>query len=587
MRTLPRKAADCSEQKCRQMKKTGILFSLLLLALSTLFGAEAQTPPAVPTDSLKLEFGFENVPDEKHFIAEIVRDRIAARSPSGSHRIDYKIDSRLEKEEFTIESRNAKTTITAGSFPGILFGSGNFLRSIEYRADGFIVPERSLRDKPDSPFREVYFARHFHNWYHLAEEQEMSRYIEDLALQGFNAFCTLDLPVINLTNNPESGDWKELEKGFRVFCRCVNRLGLQIDSLGVTNQGWRDTPHGLYAVPNVDPRQGNNGVNVCPARPEGEKYLEDILRTVNKTFADCNIGVTCFWPYDEGGCSCEKCRPWGGNGFLKLADSFSKIIRTEFDPDRAFIISTWCFSDNEFEMLWKWLEDHPEFEYVLADSHNDFPRYPLEHPLPEGHKLITFPEISMWNRFPWGGYGATPLPQHFTALWRQVKGHVYGCKLYSEGLFEDINKIIVERFYWDNDAKAEETMREYARYELCGANPDDFTALCHLLEALHIMKWPVPSDYRHASMRVMELAQKIDSDLLPSVKNSFRWRLFYCRAVLEYERNVNNSQSSETCVAAIKELQKMYHCDRVPENINDPMHQCVRPVVKELPPVEK
>lgn len=568
------------------MKITGIFFPLLLFAFSLPLGGEALLRAAAPADSLKLEFGFENVPAEKHFIAEMVRVRIADRSPAGSRRIEFKIDPRLEKEEFIVESRDARTKITAGSFPGLLFGSGKFLRSIEYRAEEFIVPEQSLRDKPDCAFREVYFARHFHNWYHMAEEREMSRYIEDLALQGFNTFCSLDLPVINLTNNPESDDWKELEKGFRAFCRCVNRLDLQIDALGVTNQGWRDTPHELYAVPNVESYKGNNGINVCPARPEGEKYIENILRTVNQTFADCNVGVSCFWPYDEGGCNCEKCRPWGGNGYLKLVDSFSKIIRAEFDPNRVFILSTWCFNDNEFEALWKWLENHPEIEYVLADSHNDFPRYPLEHPLPKGHKLITFPEISMWNRQPWGGYGATPLPRHFTDLWLQVKGHVYGCKLYSEGLFEDINKIIVERFYWDNDANADETLRDYARYELCGANPDDFAELCRLLESIHVMEWPIPPEYRRTAVRVMELARKIDSELLPSVKDSFRWRLFYCRAVLEYERNVNKSQSSEPCVAAIRELQKMYHCDLVPEDIDDPMHGCIRPVVKELPPDE-
>lgn len=50
-----------------------------------------------------------------------------------------------------------------------------------------------------------------------------------------------------------------------------------------------------------------------------------------------------------------------------------------------------------------------------------------------GLPLLNFPEISMWGRGPWGGWGANPLPSRFEGLWQQTKGFVLGGMPYSEG----------------------------------------------------------------------------------------------------------------------------------------------------------
>jgi len=47
----------------------------------------------------------------------------------------------------------------------------------------------------------------------------------------------------------------------------------------------------------------------------------------------------------------------------------------------------------------------------MVDDHDDFPRWPLDHGGGKvgGLPLLNFPEISMWGRSPWGGYGFNPL----------------------------------------------------------------------------------------------------------------------------------------------------------------------------------
>jgi hypothetical protein len=37
-------------------------------------------------------------------------------------------------------------------------------------------------------------------------------------------------------------------------------------------------------------------------------------------FADIAIDYLWIWPYDQGGCTCGQCKPWGVNGFLAMAE---------------------------------------------------------------------------------------------------------------------------------------------------------------------------------------------------------------------------------------------------------------------------
>jgi len=531
----------------------------------------------VAQDALNLNFRFENVPEDKQFVADIFKTRIAERSPSGELTTTFKIDDSFNAEEFALTSNGSEATISSGDVLGLIFGAGKLLRSIDYRADAFDVPTLSIREKPNAPFRCCYYARHFHNWYHMADSEEIRRYTEDLALWGFNTISTLPVPTVNIKLEPESEEWRSNVEDVKKIRDCVHRLGMKI-VLGVcTNQATVDMPKEIAATPNVDPKRGNNGQNACPSNPEGFKFLERLYRATYDSYADGQADYASFWPFDEGGCECEQCAPWAENGFLKYSGLFANQIKKEYAPDQVFILSTWTYHEDEFHAAWDWIKDHPEFEYVLADSHGDFPKYPLEHPLPEGHKLITFPEISMWNRFPWGGFGATPLPEHFTTLWNQVRGRAAGCMQYSEGPFEDINKIVVGRFYY-NDADADDTLREYARYELCGADPDDFVALCRAFERVHIIQEP-NDKYRETAIKAMKLAMKIDSEILPSLKRCLRWRQCYCRALTDYERYVRGTINTQTYADAIRELRILYHSDRFPEGCVDPMHFCTEPAL--------
>ena len=137
----------------------------------------------VAAEPLRLNFQFAGVSEDQGAIVEkIVKQRVSERVASGELNLSYAIDASFEPEEYSLETSGIDATLRAGSFPGLIFASGKLLRSLEYRADSLAVPELTIREKPDASFRCCYFARHFHNWYHMASNEELERYVEDLAL---------------------------------------------------------------------------------------------------------------------------------------------------------------------------------------------------------------------------------------------------------------------------------------------------------------------------------------------------------------------------------------------------------------------
>jgi len=288
----------------------------------------------------------------------------------------------------------------------------------------------------------------------------------------------------------------------------------------------------------------------------------------------------CFWPYDEGGCACAKCAPWGCNGYLRLSRDLTRLGR-EYFPKLKTVLSTWMF-DTPPEGEWQGLADalakDPGWvDYILADSHEDFPRYPLDHGVPGGLPLLNFPEISMWGNSPWGGFGANPLPARFQRLWDQVKGTVTGGFPYSEGIYEDMNKAVVAQCYWDRDRAAADTLREYMAYEFGPGVEEQVLEIIGLLEsaaATSYRKEPVDPE---AARRACAAAEAVEARLPDWGKKSWRWELLRLRTVLDRERFGGDGLESPAAEAALLRLMELYHCQL---ETDDPYHHRVRPPLK-------
>ena len=519
------------------------------------------------------------LPKAQRLIAEFVEDRVGRRTPSSDKAatltVKFAIDHAMQGDDAVISVKAGAATIIAGRLRGLVQGAGVLLRRISYGHETFGLDDGAYAFAPKKGLRMAYFARHFHNWYHYATAEELMTYIDDLALSGYNAFkfqCAY--PTADRASDTDA------EK--RVFAEVSAAARARIQTLdcgfcvtGGSNQAPLDSPEELRGVPNSDRKRGNLGFNVCPSKPGGTEYLCAYRKRQLAELVGDRIDYFVYWPFDEGGCECDKCKPWGGNGFLRLIEHYETLNKAAY-PGAKAIISTWVFHDDDWEGLYRWLENHRDIRYILADSHGDFPKYPLEHPVPNGVKVITFPEISMWGRAPWGAYGAIAMPRRFERLFRQAERISGGFMCYSEGLYEDINKEVVNGLYVNPSAKVDDLLRAYASFYLPGTDPEDFVRLCDIFEKGH--KFPgnhssprfgdILEDnaelaaYRCRAADACRIADRMDSMLFASFRTSWRWRLVYLRTLIDREILLARNPAPESARPYFDELVKIYHAER-------------------------
>ena len=255
----------------------------------------------------------------------------------------------------------------------------------------------------------------------------------------------------------------------------------------------------------------------------------------------------------------------------------ARLGREHF-PHLKTILSTWMF-DTPPEGEWQGLSDALNrdgdwLDYILADAHEDYPRYPLDTGVPGQRPLLNFPEISMWGNWPWGGYGANPLPGRFQRLWDQVKHLVTGGLPYSEGIYEDMNKAVVVQFYWDRDRAARATLEEYIAYEFGPGVTPEVLELVDLLEIAAGQSYQKQAVEPAGALRAWSLAEGVHARLPTWAQHNWRWEILYLRALIDRERFAGEGLETPEAQAAMLRLIEIYHAQL---ESNDPYHHRVRP----------
>lgn len=480
--------------------------------------------------------------------------------------------------------------ITGNDSRGLLYGIGKFLHSSTYTPGNFTPSAWRGVSVPHCAVRGMYFASHFFNFYHSAPVAEIERYVEALALWGCNTLSVwFDMHHYQGINDPAA---QAMISRLRTILQAGNRVGMKTSITAIANEGYADSPEELRA----EWVGGQNGYHtgpyghyhceVCPSKPGGMEYILRTRRELLAAFADLDIGYHWLWPYDQGACTCAKCAPWGAKGYLRTAEALAPLIK-EYAPDAEVVLSSWYFEkfiDGEWADFDRAVQaNRPSWlHYLIADSADDqFPPYILEHGVPGGAKLLNFPEISMTWMGPWGGYGASPLPMRLQKMWESVGDHLAGGFPYSEGIYEDINKVINLQHYWDG-RHAVETVREYVNYEFSSEAAEDITAVvlgieqCHnrdivlerdptLRETLYLDSDTAPAPYHvhelsGAAERFARL-QQVEAAMSSHARTAWRWRLLILRAAIDAEIQRTAGHCSAQLDEYFEELTRIYHAE--------------------------
>lgn len=507
-------------------------------------------------------------------IGRVIERQITSRCPARAvtkedeaFRIALSMRNDLAEETYRIESTaEREVRITGGSERGVLYGAGKFLRTSRYDLGGFSPGSWRGESAPACEFRGIYLATHFGNFYEAASRDEVRRYVQDLALWGYNRIL-IHYPTHQFTGlrDPSSLAWFARSKPILEEAKAC---GLKVGLVQASNQYFKLTPPELAFTKMSG--QSNYGEALCVSKPAGMALLLQFYEDLLDAFGDVGLDVVGSFPYDEGGCGCSGCWPWGSRGYVRLLRELAPRIRTRY-PQCKIAAGAWCFeSENDLRPLGEWEgfaasleQDRSWADYIMADGHDDyFPGYILEHGVPGSLPLLNFPEISMFGMCPWGGYGANPSPAHFQKLWNRIKHLATGGFPYSEGIYEDLNKALVAGFYWDKDRSAEETVREYAAFEFGPDVCERVLEMVRILEANHNRHL-----IKESARRAFTLAQEVEAVLTEPVRRSWRWRILYLRALIDQELHAHPDAMTDRLRDSFQELTAIYHAEHTDERI--------------------
>lgn len=435
----------------------------------------------------------------------------------------------------------------------------------------------------NSEFRASYFANHFYNYYHAAPVEEICEYIESLSLWGQTALCLwFDMHHFTSLTCREANEM--IEKMIKLFGK-ARSLGMKTVLMHLGNEYFSGAPEELLAQNSLESGKytsklcGYYYTELCPSIAEGEKLLLSSFDELLSRFDSVGIDHIMLWPYDQGGCTCDACFPWGGGGFYRVAKRKAEIAKQHF-PNINVIFSCWrfdTFTTGEWDAALSLIEkDGDWIDRLMVDIHAQLPET-----LPFiGKPIVSFPEISMYHATPWGGFGANPFPMALGAQFRNTKAFCHGGALYSEGIFEDINKAVSLELMRDPDTSPEQTVLEYCVYHFGAEYAKSITDLIMRSEqTLHrrtYLRSGERCDYPSGSPKGLHTYTIVDPapiealakdcqalhDTLPdSVKESWRYQIIYARLMGDLALHKNNGVPSEESDEILSKLIGIFHAE--------------------------
>ena len=538
-------------------------------------------------------------------------------SEGPGYTIRFLPDPQVPEDGYRIEAQPGGSDVLASTKLGWLSGAGRVMQEGRITEDGFEPGDFSGSFAPRCELCGAYFATHFGNWYMKAPFDELREYIEELALFGGQRLIRMWFDYHHYTGIDDPAAQEVIER-LHFILQTGKELGMKVGLGGPANEGYSTTPDELKAEWKVQGKYhrepgSHYHVEVCPSRPGGMELILKNRREMLECFSDIGLDLFGFGVYDQGGCTCPLCEPYGGKAYLNIVRRVTPVVRELF-PDCQINIGGW-YLDRFVDGEWKMVYDRLEKEQDLADSiryiagvnsislpadtpENADCRGKLLSGIGPGRtKLVGFPEISMQGCYPWGGFGANPYPERIQKDW-DITGHTQtgGMWSYSEGFFEDINKYIVSGLYSGRFETAQDAMRAYVKTEFSPIYTDEIMEILNMMEET-LQRTRCNPDGTHDWRRrgepdpiyglrfnydrpdfsvndvrfviahpekveeVMQRTLAVHEKLPERVRSGWRWQLVYIRAMADYELKKADYYIREPLEKYLDILNGMYYVD--------------------------
>ena len=196
---------------------------------------------------------------------------------------------------------------------------------------------------------------------------------------------------------------------------------------------------------------------------------------------------------------------------------------------------------------------------------------------------------------PWGGFGAAPCTAYLEGVFDKTEAMHDGGFCYSEGIFEDLNKILILSLYVGT-GKKEQAIEDYFRFYFSEASVPFAQELIQYLEISlsrrrlqadgtvnNYPSEPVTGELPRFIIKNPEnvekayaLAEKLASILPDSIKETDRFKMLYLRTVIDAALTQNEGKLSQKTETASKILEAIYHAKTADYVVSPITEQAIR-----------
>jgi hypothetical protein len=479
------------------------------------------------------------------------------------------------------------TIIIAGDGRGCLYGVGAFLRAVNLDRPGHVgIPHLQLSSAPAFPIRgsDLKFWQE-QRGSDLAMQQwsleQWEEQIADLALWGVNlirrrllhtAFdAWLDEHELMIEDGPGKSGW-EMEKQIN---QIIHDYGLEVGisyppntvASAAARPQWRPTP----SWPRL----------ACPSQPLArDRILYERLQIFKEM---AHIDHLYIPPLDVGGCDCENCQPWAKT-YLALVRDIAMYLH-RFHPEAQVWISNQGLSRQESEWLWESLaQECPDWlqvmeygpstaglldgsEQTIWEGRSIQSRYPTMGTLtrtaqetarrvPVDYTLVLGPDVTHTFQPQYGLERLDPVllrlhthespfarPLGYHQVFRATAGASSGANLYSEGVYDDLNKALWAGWTWSPDLSPWDATLAYTRWWFGESAAQLITEAILLSEANWENPLPGNSQVEQVVLQLDMAEMRIPAHLQ---NDNWRWTMWRLRGLLDLLAQYKLDAAEET-----------------------------------------
>lgn len=410
------------------------------------------------------------------------------------------LDSGLPAEGYSLSTEGGRVTLSGADGRGLLYAVGHFLRTMEWGPGAVHFPEMSTGVlSPAYPMRGHQLGyRYQANSYDTWDDAQYEQYIRELALFGCNS----------IENIPFEDDRKSPH--MPLDRRTMNRRMSEICQLyGLDYWVW--TP-AVFDLSDKEKRAAH-------------------LTEHKQLYKDCPELTGVFFPGGDPGANPPEL-------VLPFIEELAGSLRRHH-PDAKIWLSLQWFNKEQCDDIYAWIDrERPDWFGGLAAGPGSPPAPETRARLTKAYPVRLYPDITHTVRceypVPWWdpAYSLTlgrecinPQPVFYAFIHNYFAPFTTGFITYSDGIHDDVNKMVWSRRGWDPACDVRGMLVDYARFFFSAADAGEIADGILALEK----DWEGPLAENGAVPATLALWQRLEQ-AHPELSSNWRWQSLLVRA---------------------------------------------------------